>query len=226
MANNIWVLPEKYGYIVHFKSYQVVKNGRQVVSSSKWGLEEKVLWLIECLPLTVSYELFMNNLFKIKTQQWYLDNGWSERQQGSLHSSFLNLLNLTDLFGFWTKLNESIFKKNNQINSIVTTRTWVLSTEWTSIWSSTGLVFERKNIGEPCLFLLLFLKNSRMLYRIRMRRIVVSTSSIFSKRYCQYIFSEICKRSFSSRVKIRNVPSDVFVMIQTLPGAILKTRLV
>ena len=111
MANNIWVLPEKYGYVVHFKSYQVVKDGRQVVSSSKWGLEEKVLWLIECLPLTVSHQLFMNNLFKIKTQQWYLDNGWSKRQQGSLHSSFLNLLNLTDLFGFWTKLNESITTK-------------------------------------------------------------------------------------------------------------------
>ena len=30
-----------------------------------------------------------------------------------------------------TKLKESIFKNNRQINSTVTTRTWVLPTEWT-----------------------------------------------------------------------------------------------
>ena len=45
-------------------------------------------------------------------------------------------MNLRDSFGLGTKLKESIFNKNNQINSIVTTRTWVLSTEWTKyrIW--------------------------------------------------------------------------------------------
>ena len=35
---------------------------------------------------------------------------------------FLNLVNLRDLFGVGTKLKESIFKNNNQINSTVTTR--------------------------------------------------------------------------------------------------------
>ena len=53
----------------------------------------------------------------------------------------LNLVNLRDLFGFGTKLKENMFK-NNQIISIVTTRTWVLSTEWTKTWPSTGLVSE------------------------------------------------------------------------------------
>ena len=41
---------------------------------------------------------------------------------------------------------------NNQINSTVTTRTWVLSTEWTRAWVITGLVSRWKNDGGPCLF--------------------------------------------------------------------------
>ena len=36
----------------------------------------------------------------------------------------LNFLNLRYLLGVSTKLKENIFKKNNQINSTVTTRTW------------------------------------------------------------------------------------------------------
>ena len=55
---------------------------------------------------------------------------------------FLNLVNLTDLVGVEIKLKENIFKNNNQINSTVTTRPWVLSTEWTRTWPSTGLVSE------------------------------------------------------------------------------------
>ena len=35
-----------------------------------------------------------------------------------------------DLFGVGTKLKESIFKSNNQINSTVTTRKRILSAEW------------------------------------------------------------------------------------------------
>ena len=57
----------------------------------------------------------------VKLWQWFL----------------LNLLNLRDLFGVGTNLNESIFKSNNQINSTVTTRTWVLSTEGSRTWPST-----------------------------------------------------------------------------------------
>ena len=47
-----------------------------------------------------------------------------------------------NLFGVGTKLKESIFKSNNQINSTVTTRTWVLSKEWIRTWPNTGLVSE------------------------------------------------------------------------------------
>ena len=44
-----------------------------------------------------------------------------------------------DLFGVGTKLKTSIFKKDNQINSTVTTRIWVVSVEWIRTWPSTGL---------------------------------------------------------------------------------------
>ena len=50
-----------------------------------------------------------------------------------------------DLSGVGTKMKESIFKNNNQISSTVTTRTWVLSTEWIRTWPSTGLVSKCKN---------------------------------------------------------------------------------
>ena len=56
---SIWVLAEAYGYVVQFKPYQGVKKGKQVASSFKWGLEEKVLRLMECLPSTVSYHIFI-----------------------------------------------------------------------------------------------------------------------------------------------------------------------
>ena len=32
---------------------------------------------------------------------------------------------------FWNKIEKNLFKSNNQISSTVTTRKWVLSTEWT-----------------------------------------------------------------------------------------------
>ena len=38
------------------------------------------------------------------------------------------------LFGVGRKSKESIFKSNNQTNSTVTTRTWVLSKEWLRTW--------------------------------------------------------------------------------------------
>ena len=49
---------------------------------------------------------------------------------GQFTQVLLNLVNLRDFLCVGTKLKESIFKNNNQINSNVTTRTWVLSTEW------------------------------------------------------------------------------------------------
>ena len=39
---------------------------------------------------------------------------------------FLQLVNQRDLFAVGTKLKKNIFKNKNQINSTVTTKTWVL----------------------------------------------------------------------------------------------------
>ena len=50
----------------------------------------------------------------------------SKKSSATLTVVCLNYLNLRDLFGVWIKLKESIFKNNHQINSTVTTRTWVL----------------------------------------------------------------------------------------------------
>ena len=52
---------------------------------------------------------------------------------GQLTQLLLSLVNLRDFLGVRAKLKESIFKNNNQINSIVTAKTWVLSTECTRV---------------------------------------------------------------------------------------------
>ena len=63
-------------------------------------------------------------------------------------------MNLRDLFGVETKLKQSILKNKNQIYSTVTTRKWLLLTEWTRMWPSTGLVSECRNGDGPRLFTL------------------------------------------------------------------------
>ena len=57
-----------------------------------------------------------------------------------------------NLFGLGTKLRESIFKSSNQINSTVTTRTWVLSKEWIRTWPNTGLVSNETMVVVPVCF--------------------------------------------------------------------------
>ena len=52
-----------YGYLVH-QTYQGAKKGKQVPSSTKWGLGESVvLRLMECLTPTVSFYMFKDNYF-------------------------------------------------------------------------------------------------------------------------------------------------------------------
>ena len=59
MGFNIWVLAEAYGYLVQFEPYQGVKRGKQVASSTNWGLGENVvLRLMKSLLPTI-----MNNYF-------------------------------------------------------------------------------------------------------------------------------------------------------------------
>ena len=78
------------------------------------------------------------NSAHLAKKQCNFDSGCLDRWQGDLNS-FLNLVNLRDLFGVGTKLKENIFKNNNLISSTATTRTWVLSTEWTKTWPSIGI---------------------------------------------------------------------------------------
>ena len=61
----IWVLVAgAYGYVVQFRPYQGAKKGKQVASFTKWGSVENVaLRLMECLPPTVSFDIFMDNYF-------------------------------------------------------------------------------------------------------------------------------------------------------------------
>ena len=61
----MWVLiADAYGYVVQFRPYQGAKKGKQVASSTKWGLGENVvLMLMECLTATFSFDIFTDNYF-------------------------------------------------------------------------------------------------------------------------------------------------------------------
>ena len=51
-------------FLFHYRPYRSVKKGKQVTSSTKWGLGNNVvLRLMECLTSTVSCHLFMTNYF-------------------------------------------------------------------------------------------------------------------------------------------------------------------
>ena len=76
----------------------------------------------------------------VQLWQWL---AWTTTERCTL--LLLNFLNVRDLFGVWSKLKESIFKNNNQINFTVTTRIGVFSKEWTRAFASTRLVSEWKN---------------------------------------------------------------------------------
>ena len=39
----------------------------------------------------------------------------------------------------WNKVEKKYIQENNQVYSTVTTKPWILSTEWTRTWPSTGL---------------------------------------------------------------------------------------
>ena len=66
------------------------------------------------------------------------ESDWLEQEQDNLQRFF---------WMFWNLLKEIILKNNNQLNSNVTTRTWVLSTEWTTTWANTVLLSKWKNNG-------------------------------------------------------------------------------
>ena len=80
-------------------------------------------------------------LWTVHTKSKKHDNfegDWLEQEQDNLQRFF---------WMFWNLLKEIILKNNNQINSTVTTRTWVLSTEWTRTWANAVLLSKWKNNG-------------------------------------------------------------------------------
>ena len=69
---NIWVLAEAYVYVVQFEPYQSVQKGKQVASTSNWGLGENfVLWLM-IIWITISHLFVSLPTLELTTfaQQW------------------------------------------------------------------------------------------------------------------------------------------------------------
>ena len=64
MGRNIWVFAEAYCYLDQFESYQGIKKGKKVASSTKWGLGENVvLWLMKCFLPTVMNKYFFSSAY-------------------------------------------------------------------------------------------------------------------------------------------------------------------
>ena len=119
------------------------------------------------------------------------------------------------MFGVGTKLEESIIKSNNQINSTVATRTWVLSTEWTRTRPSARLVCEWKHSGCPRLlewWMLFFRACVCVLYCINKDKddedlpLLAFRRDVVNAKFLKY--SKESKLS-SSHVGIQNIPSHV-----------------
>ena len=123
-------------------------------------------------------------------------------------------MNLRDLLGVGTELKESIFKNRNQINSTVTTRTWVLPTEWTGTWPSAGLASEwKKHLPFPLVWMVdVVLQGVWVLYRINKDEVDESLPLLaFWRDVVNATFLKYSKedRLSSSNIGIRNIPLDV-----------------
>ena len=95
VRHNIWVLAQAYGQVVQFEPDQGVKKGKQVASTTKWGLVENVfLWLMERLPPYVSYHIFMNNYFTFFRLLTHLGVTIFEQQVWSTKIGHANALSL------------------------------------------------------------------------------------------------------------------------------------
>ena len=110
----------------------------------------------------------------------------------------------------WKKRN--VFKNNNQISSTVTSRTWVLPTEWTRMWLSIGI-----RINKWWWFLFVWIVDFviqvvEVLYQINKDKGDKSLSLLgFWRHVVNVIFLKYSKegRLSSSCLGIRNIPSDV-----------------
>ena len=86
-----------------------------------------------------------------KKERGHFKQGTSTKKQRNFDSSQSNnrvvciasiSFESKNFFRRLNKVERSIFENNNQINSTVTTRRWVLLTEWTRSQPGTGLVYE------------------------------------------------------------------------------------
>ena len=115
----IWILAaEAYDYVVQFRPYQGAKKGKHVASTTKWGLGENViLWLMECLTLTFSFDIFMKNFFTSFRLLPTLELTTFE-QQGALKKNRLRKCTITgdkqlQKTGKWPLCTEHIKHKNS-----------------------------------------------------------------------------------------------------------------
>ena len=93
------------------------------------------------------------------------------------------------------KVERSIFENNNQINSTVTTRRWVLLTEWTRSQPGTGLVYE---------WSMLFFRMCWCCIVLTMMKAMSVVSLSFSKRCYQCSFLKYSKEDRSSLSHVGN----------------------
>ena len=190
----------------------------KVSSSIEWRLGENVvLWPMECLTPSVKFAMFitLSHLFVCRPN---LELATFEQQVCStmqMHCHWEKIAarkgtwplwiahikqksNVTLSVLLWTyeiflELEQS-WKSNNQINSTVTTRTWVLLTEWTKVWAVTGLVSMWKNDCGPCLFewWMLFPRvRGYCTVLTKMKALSVCLFQCFETIYFQWNFSEI-----------------------------------
>ena len=155
------LVTEAYGYVVQFRLYQGAKKGKRVVSSTKWVLgKDVVLRPMKCLTWTFSFNRLLGNYFTsfcllthlelntISAKVWstkidYANEYCTKQLQKEERSHLEQRTSSKKAVKLWQRLlimtagnlrkrlKESIFNNNNQINCTVTTRVWVLWTEWT-----------------------------------------------------------------------------------------------
>ena len=230
-------------------------------SSTKCRLGKNVvLWLMECLTPTVSFDIFMNNYFTsfrlfthlgvdniratcvlnknrlrkctIIGDKHLQEKGtwplWTahikQKSSGTLtvvgwiDNSAINIASSEScerkrFVRYWNKVEKNIFKKNNQISSAATTRTWVLSTEWTKTWPSIDVQM-KKWWWFPFVWMtdFMLLRVRGVLYHINKDKGDESLPLlVFPRHDVNVTFPKYSKerRLSSSHLGIRNIPSDV-----------------
>ena len=127
------------------------------------------------------------------------------------------------MFGVGIKLKNNIFENNNQISSTVTTRTLVLSAEWTRTWPSLGIRM-KKCWWLPFVWMVdVAIQGAWVLFRIKKDKADESLPLLaFRTHAVNVTFLKYWRegRFSSSHLGIRNISSDICYDDKTLAGAI------